>query len=430
MPADRRIEFAPLSTFKAHPRNPKDHDVGAICESIKRFGFNDAVIVDDRTGLLVSGHGRIEALRALMKEPNTTPAGILIDDTGAQRQWLVPVQRGWASRDDTEAEAFIVAANRLVEVGGWDDLKLEAILKTLATGDALAGTGFDLEDVNRMLAEANARDRQHQTDPDEIPTVVEPISKLGDLFELGDHRLLCGSSTSAADVARLLGEVKPHLMVTDPPYGVDYDPGWRDAAGIGLLGDARNKGKVLNDHEADWTEAWRLFPGDVAYVWHGALHAGIVEMNLRVASFEIRAQIIWAKSSLVLGRGHYHWQHEPCWYAVRKGGTGHWAGDRKQSTLWEIAGMNPMGGSKAPEDAKTGHGTQKPVECMKRPIENNSVAGDAVYEPFSGSGTTLIAAEITGRRCFAMELNPAYVDLAIARWEAFTGRRAVKVTHG
>jgi DNA modification methylase len=143
---------------------------------------------------------------------------------------------------------------------------------------------------------------------------------------------------------------------TLPPYGVDYDPAWRNAALPGS--NTARTGKVLNDHRADWREAWALFPGDVAYVWHGALHATTVAESLTSCGFEIRAQIVWAKERLVMGRGHHHWQHEPCWYAVRGGATGHWAGDRKQTTLWNIASRD--------QDAETTHGTQKPVECMTR----------------------------------------------------------------
>ena len=174
---------------------------------------------------------------------------------------------------------------------------------------------------------------------------------------------------------------------------------------------------MLNDDRADWREAWALFPGDVAYVWHGALHAATVAESLEAAGFAIRSQIIWAKERLVLSRGDYHWQHEPCWYAVKKSGKGHWAGDRKQTTLWQVSSRD--------QDADTVHGTQKPVECMRRPILNNSSPGQAVYEPFMGSGTTLIAAETTGRVCLGIELNPAYVDVAVERWQRFTGKAAV-----
>lgn len=202
-------------------------------------------------------------------------------------------------------------------------------------------------------------------------------------------------------------------MVTDPPYGVEYDPGWRGKA----LKDGakRAEGKVSNDERADWREAWALFPGDVAYVWHDGASSGVVAESLTACDFEIRSQIIWAKTRHALGRGHYHWQHEPAYYAVRKGANGHWNGDRSQTTLWTIDHIK----------SDTGHGTQKPVECMKRPIENNSSPGQAIYEPFSGSGTTIQACEMTGRICYAMEINPAYVDVCIKRWQQFSGKAAV-----
>jgi DNA modification methylase len=177
---------------------------------------------------------------------------------------------------------------------------------------------------------------------------------------------------------------------------------------------------VTGDDRADWRAAWALSPSDVAYVWHGGLHAGEVADGLAAAGFELRAQIIWAKQALVLSRGAYHWQHEPCWYAVRKGATAAWAGDRRQTTLWEIPNANRRSGG-VKDDADTDHSTQKPVECMERPLRNH--AGD-VYEPFAGSGTTLIAAERQSRRCYAMEVDPAYVQVCIERWEAYTGRQA------
>jgi DNA modification methylase len=173
---------------------------------------------------------------------------------------------------------------------------------------------------------------------------------------------------------------------------------------------------VANDDRADWREAWALFPGSVAYVWHAGRHASEVQQSLEVSGFDVRSQIIWAKDRFALSRGHYHWQHEPCWYAVRGTSGAHWSGDRKQSTVWTI---------NAREDDGHGHGTQKPVECMRRPIENNSSMGQAVYDPFSGSGTTTIAAEMTGRSCFAIEIDPAYVDVTVLRWQDFTGSQAM-----
>ena len=234
------------------------------------------------------------------------------------------------------------------------------------------------------------------------------MSKPGDVWILGTHRLACGDCTDPAIVAQCSDGVRPHLMVTDPPYGVEYDPAWRNDAGV----NKQRRDAVANDDRADWSEAWVLFPGSVAYVWHAGKHASTVQQSLEHADFEIRSQIIWAKNRFALSRGRYHWQHEPCWYAVK--GETNWAGDRSQSTLWSIN----------VEILDTNHGTQKPVECMRRPILNNSSPGHAVYEPFSGSGTTIIASEQTGRACHAIELSPAYVDLAVKRWQDYTGQKA------
>ena len=244
-----------------------------------------------------------------------------------------------------------------------------------------------------------------------------PRAQLGDLWALGPHRLVCGDATDPDIVALALDGRVPHMMVTDPPYGVGYDPAWRgkviDAAS-GRPKAAFALGTVLNDDQADWRRAWHLFPGDVAYVWHSALHGDVVRASLEASRFQIRSQIIWDKGRLIISRGHYHWRHEPCWYAVRKGRTGRWAGDRKQTTVWLMPHRR----------SETGHATQKPIDAMRRPMLNNSQPGDGIYDPFVGSGTTIMAAETSGRIAHAIELNPAYVAIAIARWEALTGRKA------
>jgi hypothetical protein len=208
------------------------------------------------------------------------------------------------------------------------------------------------------------------------------------------------------------------------------------AAGwMALLGTRRGRragklaqGKVINDDRADWRQAYALFPGDAAYVWHGAMHADIVAAGLAACGFQLRAQIVWAKQHFTLSRGDYHWKHECCWYAVREGKTSHWTGDRTQTTVWEFPNNNPFGSPRREES--WGHGTQKPVEAMRRPIVNNSRPGELVYDPFLGSGTSLIAAEMTGRLCCGLELCPAYVDVIVRRWQAFTGRTAVHQASG
>jgi DNA modification methylase len=363
--------------------------VAQIAASIREFGFTNPVLLDEANGI-IAGHGRVLAARKLGMQD--VPAIRLAHLTEAQKR------------------AYVIADNKLALNAGWDEELLRLELKDLQDLNFdVALTGFSTEELDALMAPPGT---EGLTDPDAVPEAPEhPVSVPGDVWLLGRHRLACGDCTDALVVEKALAGVKPHLMVTDPPYGVEYDPAWRAKAGVNK---SKGKlGKVMNDDKADWREAWALFPGEVAYVWHAGLFARDVQESLEACDFQVRSQIIWAKDRFALSRGHYHWQHEPCWYAVK--GTGHWAGDRSQSTLWSI---------KAREDGGVGHGTQKPVECMRRPIENNSSPGQAVYEPFSGSGTTIIAAEMTGRACHAIELNAAYVDVAIKRWQEFTGQAA------
>ncbi|MBI0539629.1 site-specific DNA-methyltransferase [Roseomonas sp. KE2513] len=390
-PPYNRARVSDLVPYSRNARTHSPAQVAQIAASIREFGFTNPILVDGERGV-IAGHGRLLAARQLgMTEVPTL-----------ELSHLTPAQR----------RAYILADNRLALSAGWNEDLLRVELAELgAEGFDLALTGFDEMEIASFLTEPSSG----LTDPDAVPSPPEvPVSRLGDVWLLGRHRLVCGDCTDASVVEAVLAGVRPHLMITDPPYGVAYDPAWRNGALEGSK--TARTGKVLNDDRADWTQAWALFMGDVAYVWHGALHAGTVAESLIECGFDIRAQVIWAKERLVLGRGHYHWQHEPCWYAVRHGARGHWAGDRKQTTLWSIPSRD--------QDADTVHGTQKPVECMRRPIENNSSPGQAVYEPFSGSGTTLIAAEMSGRACHAVELSPAYVDVAVLRWQAFTGRVA------
>jgi DNA modification methylase len=267
------------------------------------------------------------------------------------------------------------------------------------------------------------------TDEDEVPAIpINPVARQGDLWILNSgkgrrHRQLCGDATNAEDVARLLGgQQAPVLMVTDPPYGVSVEPEWREAAGLNLR--TRQGGKFTGDDRIDWSQAWVLFPGDVAHVWHAGIHAAPVALGLERSGFEIRSQIVWVKQHFAISRGAYHWAHEAAWFAVRKGRNAHWRGGRKQTTVWEVANMNPFGGDTGAENGVTGHATQKPVEVMRRPILNHTRSGEACYDPFLGSGTTLIAAESIGRNCYGIEIDPRYVDVAVERWQQFTGKEA------
>ena len=688
MQPDLQVEPVPLAQLLPYATNARTHSdeqVAQIAASIVEFGFVNPVLVDE-AGVLIAGHGRVLAAKKLGLE--TAPAIRLGHLTEAQ------------------ARAYRLADNQIALNAGWDAAMLRAELLDLdAMGFDMNLVGFSQADLAAMMAgEGGAVDEAAADEPAPEPP-ADPVSRPGDLWILGEHRLLCGDATSAADVARLLDGAKPHLMASDPPYGVNYDPAWRNRAGVSAT---ERTGVVANDHRADWREAWALFPGDVVYIWHAGVHARTVIESLEAADFVIRSQIVWAKSRFVLGRGDYHWQREPCqpagtmvqkvvergagsqpakiaevpietlstgdfvvsynpfesvirrrgrqitrfgerqfdgfmhtiaaagrvtratpehrfsarlnpdawdkqvvylmrrgewwrvgrvrlfnsrgfglatrlsdnkaeeawiisvhdnaieaqcaeqvlsckygipatiwevdrwadaperqrspemiagiyaslnlsglaaratlllrdhrlerahpfiaavdqlmfsrkatrlvracnlhakiteipmpsagedfeWvtvtgndaapfsglvysmdvdkdlhyvadglvthnccYAVREGATGHWQGARDQSTLWAIATR----GNES-EDPETVHSTQKPVECMRRPILNNSAPGDAIYEPFSGSGTTIIAAEMTGRRCLAMEIDPAYCDVAVQRWQELTGRQAV-----
>jgi DNA modification methylase len=402
--------MVPLSKLKGNPDNPRilrDEKFLKLKKSISDFPDmlelpGDRGREPGRQYMVLGGNMRLRPCMDLkIKE-----APVMLAD-----HWTVEQRREFTIKDN-------------VGFGEWD-------WDALANGwdtDQLQDWGMDLPGDFGIDASGGL------TSPDEVPDVpANPLTVLGDVWIMGKHRIVCGDSTNAETVAKCLNGVKPHLMVTDPPYGVEYDPEWRHGkvdpeTGVrtGKVSGGKMKdqamGKVHNDDRADWREAWALFSGDVAYVWSAAgplqvtVHDSLVASNL-----EVRQQIIWSKSRAPISRSHYHWKHEPCWYAVRKGKTGHWNGDRKQTTVWDI---------EKPQKSETGHSTQKPVECMKRPIENNSSPGQAVYEPFSGSGTTIIAGEMTGRAIHAIELSPEYVDVAVKRWQDFTGMKAIHEATG
>ena len=388
-----RVESRPIADVRPYAGNPRKipkRAVDAVAASIEQYGFRQPIVVDTE-GVVIAGHTRLHA---------------------AQKLGLESVPVHVADLTPEQARAYRLADNRTNEFAAWDDETLTQELATLsATLDTdlaalSAMTAFDTRELDRLLGPPPG-----QTDPDDVPENADPVTQPGDVWLLGRHRLMYGDCTKADDVDRLLDGGKPNLMVTDPPYGVNYDAGWRNRA----LKKHRDLavGPVTNDDRGDWRAAWALFPGNVAYVWHpaGANSVGFYR-SLVESRFDVRMQIIWAKNQLVIGRGHYHVQHEPCWYAVRKGAGASWRGDRKQSTVWSID---------KPLKSETGHSTQKPVECMARPIRNHE---GEVYDPFVGSGTTLIAAERQGRICYAMEIEPRYVDIAVARWAAYTGGEA------
>ena len=397
-----------LIPSEVNPRTHSPEQVAQIAASIREFGFVNPILVGADGGI-IAGEGRLRAARTEgMRE---VPVIVL--------EHLSEVQR----------RALVIADNQLALKAGWDEEMLREQLVALQDECFdLDSLGFDDQELARLLAEDEAA--AGLTGEDEVPAVpIVSVSRLGDVWLLGSrkgrpHRLLCGDATSSQDTTRLLtAKQLPFLMVTDPPYGVDLEPEWREQAGLNPR--TRQGGRMANDDRIDWSEAWALFSGDVAYVWHAGTHAAEVALGLQACGFQIRSEIVWVKPHFAISRGAYHWRHEPCWYAVRKCQTGHWCGGRKQTTVWEVANLNPFGGEVTAENEATGHGAQKPVEIMRRPILNHTRAGEACYDPFLGSGSTLIAAESSGRICYGMEIDPKYVDVAVLRWQRFTGQPAV-----
>ena len=395
-----------LVPYADNARTHSDEQIAQIAASIEEFGFTNPVLIDEDGGI-IAGHGRVRAAEQLGMK--TIPT-ILLEGL-----------------DETQRKAYVLADNQLALNAGWDEDLLKTELISLDAEDFdLTILGFDeLQLVNFLAGTTDGL-----TGEDDVPEAPETaVTKLGDIWLLGSHRLMCGDSTDAENVAELMDGAKPHLMVTDPPYGVGYDPDWRNKAKRpdGKPYGANAIGEVDNDDRSDWRAAWELSPSDVVYCWSPSggnqfdFHKALVD-----AGFEIRMQIIWAKQHFPIGRGNYHVQHEPCLYAVRKGKTAHWNGSRKETTLWQIANTSAFGGEQ--DDARTNHSTQKPVECMRRPIVNNSKKGEAIYDPFLGSGTTMISAETEGRVCYGMELDPIYCDMAVERWENFTGLKAINAS--
>ena len=409
-----RFDRVRCADLLANPLNWRSHSDGqkaAMSGILAEVGMVDALLVRERgdgTYDIIDGH-----MRAGMMPDQMVP--VLVLDVTPE-----------------EATKILLTFDPIAGMATANAVNLDALLREVEFSDAA------LQALVSELGEAAGLyqgDGSEETQLDAEPKVNEAEGlrlqygiEEGQLWQLGEHRLFCGDARNPEHVANLMQGETPFIMVTDPPYGVNYDPSWRNVAGVSK---SKRTGVVLNDDIADWTPAWRLFSGNIAYVWHGGLHSATVQKSLEAAGFFVRAQVLWVKPRLVMSRGAYHWKHEPAfaaqridedtdideadeaWYGVRKGTTASWAGGRKQTTVWEIGFKH---------EVTTIHGTQKPTECMAKPMRNHGNQGDIVYEPFSGSGTTIIAAENLHRKCRAMELNPAYVAVAIQRWVDATGK--------
>ena len=392
---DLKTEVWPVDRVRPSPSNTKFHppaQVEKLADSIREFGWTTPLLVA-ADGDLIAGHGRLQAAAhlGLEKVPVVIVSGL----------------------SDSEVRALRIADNRMGELGRWDSKNLASEVAGLMEAD------FDLG----LLAFTDLQFAKMLDDPDldpgedNAPPLAESaVTELGDVWVMGEHRLVCGDSTDPANAALAAGGRKPTLMVTDPPYGVDYDPSFRLVLGKCATG------KVSNDGFADWRQVWQNFDGAAAYVWHASRTAPEVIESLEAANLRVEAQIVWRKNRGIIGRGHYHQQAEHCVFAVAPRRKQVWNAGTAQGTVWRIPHLW--------QGENSFHGTQKPVECMRRPIRHASNPGDAIFEPFMGSGSTLIACELTERICAGIELDPLYVDVAVRRWQERTGREAVHESTG
>jgi site-specific DNA-methyltransferase (adenine-specific) len=388
------VEMRPIYSIKPYEQNPRVNDaaVDAVAASIRAFGVRQPLVVDEQDVIIV-GHTRYKA--ALKLGMTEVPVHVAVG--------LTPEQ----------ARAYRIADNQTATLSQWDDGKLVEELMALQTaGFDLDLTGFSAEDLSRLLASGGT---EPQADPDDVPEPpAEPETRPGDLWLLGKHRLLCGDATKTEDFARLMDNTAADLLLTDPPYGVNY------------VGRTQAEMTIANDDLADDNQ-YRSFlatafrttldhvrPGGGFYVWHADVRGLPVRLAAGDAGMQVRQCLVWVKQTMVLGRQDYQWRHEPCLYGWRDGAAHTWLGDRSQTTVLEFDRPSRNGD----------HPTAKPVDLFRYLVANSCPPGGRILDPFGGSGTTLVAAELVGRIAYLMELDPAYVDVAVRRWEAVTGQTA------
>ena len=397
VPFAQSVELIPIEKLKPNPYNPRlnDQAADAVARSIQAYGFNNPIVTDGELKI-AAGHTRLKAAKKLgMTE--------------------VPVIRihGLVGSKFT---GFAIADNKTAEIADWDQEALQKLIAELNmdTDFDLDALGFDDSELTRLLDQGLG---DSPDDEDNAPPLPEqPIAKPGDLWSLGNHRLLCGDATLIRDVRRLTAGEKIDCLLTDPPYGVDYSSRGRQKE---VWGKIQNDNLDTNQLEHFLTTAFKNAvevsrPGATAYIFHGMSNAGIriaFERAFLEAGYQLGSTIIWVKPSASMGWGDYRQQHEPILYG--------WFGkshrqikDRTQTTVWQIN-----------RDGDYRHPTQKPVALMSRILRNSTVRGETVFDPFVGSGSTIIACEQLGRRCLAMEVDPKYCDVVSQRWETYTGKK-------
>jgi DNA modification methylase len=385
----RKVED--LIPYVNNSRKHSDEQVAQISASIKEFGWTNPILIDG-TNSIIAGHGRLMAARKLKMDEVPT---IELDHL-----------------TDTQRKALVIADNKLALNADWDTTLLTIELdELLKDGFALDILGFNQDELAALLEPEQV---EGLTDEDAVPDVPEePKTRLGDIYQLGNHRLMCGDSTSIDAVEKLMDGKQANMLHTDPPYGVDYEGVPNDH-----LKDAQLEQFLIDAFVCAYTV---LHPGSNIYVWHADITAFEFISAFRKAGFKQArpSTIQWVKPSLTMSQGDYHSQNEPCLYGWKEGSGRVRVKDRKQTTIWKCDRSN---------EAKV-HPTMKPVELCQRAIENSSVANCLVLDLFGGSGSTLIACEKTNRHARLMELDPKYCDVIVKRWEDFTGKKAELLTN-
>ena len=400
------IEQVPIDTLRPDPANPRvmsEHDRDALDRSLAEFGFVEPIVARRSDNRIIGGHMRAQAA---IRNGNTEVPVVYVDVS------------------DEQAHVLALALNRIH--GQWDDTLLARLLADLQSSPDvnLALTGFADDEIAQLLKSLDAREKRDRPETFDLDAALAQKSptraRLGEVWQLGDHRLMCGDATDGAQVGALAGDTAAALAFTDPPYNVALgDHGGRQRGA--------RKRRIAND--ALTPEAWEVFVRGWAenllahvdgalYVCMSTKEWPLVSRVLAELGGHWSDTLIWAKDRFVLGRADYQRQYEPIWYGWREGATRHWCGDRDQGDVWEIT--RPA--------VSEWHPTTKPVELVERALANSSEPGDVVLDLFLGSGSTLIACERTGRTCLGMELDPHYVDVALARWEAFSGETAEKLS--
>lgn len=400
MAAALQVTYRKLTDLIPYVRNARTHSdeqVAQLAGSIKEFGWTNPILVDDDGGI-IAGHGRLLAAQRLkMDEVPTIQIGGLSE---AQRR------------------ALVLADNKLALNAGWDIDLLKVELGDLnEQGFDIALTGFSVDELSKLLAPAGT---EGLTDPDDTPEVpVDPVSKPGDVWVCGPHRVMCGSSLEQTAVDKLCAGQAVDMLLTDPPYNVAYTGKTKEA--LTIKNDSMDDQSFRDFLRDAFVSADTVMKaGAVFYIWHADSEGYNFRGACKDANWKVRQCLIWRKNSMVMGRQDYHWQHEPCLYGWKEGASHLWASDRKQTTILDFDRPSRS------ED----HPTMKPVALFEYQLLNNTKGGDIVLDSFGGSGTTLIAAEKNGRVARLMELDPKYVDVIVQRWQEFTGKQATLESDG